>query len=406
MTSTAPARKAGRLQGIVLLLPVTLAVMGVIVLVPVVPQMMAHFAYVPGHEYLIQGGVLTMPALFMALSSPAGGWLADRFGRRRLLILAMVCYAMVGVAPVFIDNLIAIIATRIGVGIFEGIILTTTTILLCDYFGGAQRERWIAAQTAVASIAALPLVLMGGIFGARFGWRGPFYLYTLGLVLLVLVLACTWEPLPSAEAPRSAASITPPDYTIDWRRLSGICLITVFGAILFYAFLTQSALALTRFGVHDPAVAGLATMLGTLGVPVGTIVFPRVARRPVGLLLTVEFGVIAVGYIGMGKSVSLDEFVVMSAVMQFGCGLLLPTLVTWAVRPLPFFSRGRGTGAWQGSFALGQFLSGLVTTWLAQRLGSPTSAFVVLGVLSMIAACLAALLHLRLRGPERAASYS
>ena len=144
----------------------------------------------------------------------------------------MVCYAMVGVAPVFIDNLIAIIATRIGVGIFEGIILTTTTILLCDYFGGAQRERWIAAQTAVASIAALPLVLMGGIFGARFGWRGPFYLYTLGLVLLVLVLACTWEPLPSAEAPRSAASITPPDYTIDWRRLSGICLITVFGAIL------------------------------------------------------------------------------------------------------------------------------------------------------------------------------
>jgi hypothetical protein len=50
--------------------------------------------------------------------------------------------------------------------------------------------------------------------------------------------------------------------------------------------------------------------------------------------------------------------------------------------------------------------SGLVTTWLAQRVGGLTSAFVVLGVLSMIAACLAALLHLRLRGPERAASYS
>jgi len=113
-----------------------------------------------------------------------------------------------------------------------------------------------------------------------------------------------------------------------------------------------------------------------------------------------------VGYIGMGKSVSLNEFVAMSAVMQFGCGLLLPTLVTWAVRPLPFFSRGRGTGAWQGSFALGQFLSGLVTTWLAQRVGGLTSAFVVLGVLSMIAACLAALLHLQLRDPERSASYS
>jgi MFS family permease len=405
MTPIAPLRKAGRLQGIVLLLPVSLAVMGVIVLVPVVPQMMAHFAYVPGHEYLIQGGVLTMPALFMALSSPAGGWLADRFGRRRLLILAMVCYAIVGVAPVFMDNLIAIIATRVGVGIFEGIILTTTTILLCDYFGGAQRERWIAAQTAVASIASLPLVLMGGIFGARFGWRGPFYLYALSLILLLLVLACTWESVPSASVAGSPAANSARDYAIDWGRLLGICLITVFGAILFYAFLTQSALALTRFGVHDPAIAGMATMLGTLGVPVGTIVFPRIARFAVGLLLTVEFGVIAVGYIGMGKSLSLDQFVAMSAVMQFGCGLLLPTLVTWAVRPLPFFSRGRGTGAWQGSFALGQFFSGLVTTWLAQRVGGLSSAFLVLGVLSLIAAVLATLLHLRLRVPARSASY-
>jgi MFS family permease len=293
----------------------------------------------------------------------------------------------------------------VGVGIFEGIILTTTTILLCDYFGGAQRERWIAAQTAVASIASLPLVLLGGIFGGRFGWRGPFYLYSLSLILLLLVLGCTWEPVASASVPGSPAAISPRGDAIDWRRLSGICLITVFGAILFYAFLTQSALALTRFGVHDPAIAGMATMLGTLGVPVGTIVFPRIARFAVGLLLTVEFGVIAVGYIGMGKSVSLDEFVVMSAVMQFGCGLLLPTLVTWAVRPLPFFSRGRGTGAWQGSFALGQFLSGLVTTWVAQRVGGLSSAFLVLGVLSLIAAVLATLLHFRLRVTEQSASY-
>jgi MFS family permease len=405
MTPVAQARVAGRVQGIVLLLPVTLAVMGLIVLVPVVPQMMARFAQVPGHEYLIQGGVLTVPSLFMALSSPAGGWLADRFGRRRLLLFAMVCYAMVGVAPAFVDNLTAIIATRIGVGIFEGIILTTTTILLCDYFGGAQRERWLAAQTAVASVASLPLVFMGGIFGARFGWRGPFYLYAFSLLLLVLVLACTWEPVSSAPAPRSSPSIAPSDYAIDWRRLLGICLITVFGSILFYAFLTQSALALTRFGVNDPAVAGTATMIGTLGVPVGTIVFPRVARFAVGLLLTVEFGLIAVGYIGMGRSISLNEFVAMSAVMQFGCGLLLPTLVTWAVRPLPFAWRGRGTGAWQGSFALGQFLSGLVTTWLAQRVGGLASAFFVLGVLSLIGACLAALLYVRPR-TQHSVSYS
>ena len=405
MTPAPHAREAGRLQGIALLLPITLAVMGVIVLVPVVPQMMAHFAQVPNHDYLIQGGVLTMPALFMALSSPAAGWLADRFGRRRLLLVAMVGYAIVGFAPVLIDNLVAIIGTRIGVGIFEGIILTTTTTLLCDYFGGAQRERWLAAQTAVASIASLPLVLLGGIFGGLFGWRGPFYLYAFSLLLLVVVVACTWEPVPSSPVPSSSAIPAPPDCAIDWRRLCGICLITVFGAILFYAFLTQSALALTSFGVHDPAIAGMATMLGTLGVPVGTLVFPRVARFAAGALLAAEFALVAVGYIGMGKSTSLYEFVVASAVMQFGCGLLLPTLLTWAVRPLSFASRGRGTGAWQGSFALGQFLSGVVTTWLAQRAGGLMSAFLVLGVVSLIGAALATVLHILPRR-QHSASYS
>lgn len=405
MTAVAHAREAGRLQGIVLLLPVTLAVMGVIILVPVVALMMAHFAYVPGHEYLIQGGVLTMPALFMALSSPVGGWLADRLGRRRLLCVAMVGYAIVGVAPVFLDNLSAIIATRIGVGIFEGIILTATTTMLCDYFGDAQRERWLAAQTAVASVASLPLVLLGGIFGAHFGWRGPFYLYAFSLMLLPVVLLCTWEPVPSAAMPKASVGIPSPS-GVDWIRLLGICLITVFGTIFFYAFLTQSALALTAFRVHDPAVAGAATMFGTLGVPLGTIVFPRIARYPVGVLLTGEFAVIALGYLGMGTAVSLNQFVGMAAVMQFGCGLLLPTLLTWAVRPLPFASRGRGTGAWQGSFALGQFLSGLVTTWLAQRLEGLPSAFLALGVLSLVGACLAVFLHLRARAPECSASSS
>src|SRR5258708_7944452 len=97
-------REPGILQGIMLLLPITMAVMGISVLTPVVPLLLAQFKDVPYHDYLVMGGILTMPALCVLLFSPVAGWMADRLGRRGLLVAAMTVYAFVGVAPVFLDN--------------------------------------------------------------------------------------------------------------------------------------------------------------------------------------------------------------------------------------------------------------------------------------------------------------
>src|SRR5277367_4728407 len=134
-------REPGILQGIMLLLPITLSVMGISVLTPVVPLLLEQFKSAPNHEYLVIGGVLTMPAIWVLLFSPVAGWLADRFGRRDLLLVAMVIYAFVGIAPVFLDNLYAIIVSRIFVGICESVVMTVTTTMISDYFKGRARER-------------------------------------------------------------------------------------------------------------------------------------------------------------------------------------------------------------------------------------------------------------------------
>ncbi len=81
----AQPRHPGFLQGILLLLPITLAVMGISVLAPVVPLLLRQFASVPYHEYLVMGGILTMPAIWVLLFSPVAGLMADRFGRRNRL---------------------------------------------------------------------------------------------------------------------------------------------------------------------------------------------------------------------------------------------------------------------------------------------------------------------------------
>jgi MFS family permease len=167
-------RQPGFLQGIMLLLPITMAVMGVSLLTAVVPLMYEHFQSVPNHAYLIQGGVMTMPSIWIVLFSPVAGWLADRFGRRNILLAAMLVYAFVGIAPSFLDSLYAIIASRIGVGICESIVMTVSTTLICDYFSGKSRERWLAGQTAMASLASCLIIPLGGLLASHYGWRGPF----------------------------------------------------------------------------------------------------------------------------------------------------------------------------------------------------------------------------------------
>jgi hypothetical protein len=142
---------------------------------------------------------------------------------------------------------------------------------------------------------------------------------------------------------------------------------------MFYTIQTQSSLALSLLGVHDPARLGLLTAIASLGVPLGTLIFRGLARLPIGVLLCLEFVVSGVGFVWMGKAADPAVFVLAAAVNQIGCGMLLPTLLTWATRGLAFELRGRGNGAWQSTFAVGQFVSGVLVT-APERPRSPSPA--------------------------------
>lgn len=395
-TSSAAPRVPGALQGVILLLPITLAVMGIAVLVPVVPQLMGHFQNVPNYQYLIQGGVLTMPALCVTLFSPLAGWLADRFGRRRILIASMVVYGALGIAPTLLDNLWAIVASRVGVGICEAVVMTVSTTLISDYFEGHAREQWLASQTAVASLSSLALIAIGGLLGSLYGWRGPFGVYLFSVLLAFGIWRFTWEPPAEAEAPTETVTDTR-QVAFPWARMTGICAITLFASVMFYTIQTQSSLALNALGVRNPAQLGLFTALASLGVPLGTFVFRALARLPIGILLAVEFAIIGGGFALMGHATSPRYFALAAAFNALGCGMILPTLLTWASRGLAFEIRGRGNGAWQATFAVGQFLSGMIVTFLGEHVGGLLPAFIALGVANFVAAGLAAIGQLRQR---------
>jgi MFS family permease len=227
--------------------------------------------------------------------------------------------------------------------------------------------------------------------------------YSFSVVLAILVWLLTWEvggargpessPRERSHTSQEAAAALP------WRKLTGICVITLFASVMFYTIQTQSGLALSQLRVRDPAVLGLLTTFASLGVPAGTLLFRSLARLPVGYLLAGEFVLIGLGFAWMGKSTEPHLFVLAAACNQLGCGMVLPTLLTWAARGLQYEVRGRGIGIWTGTFSVGQFLSGVLVTLLASAAGGVLPAFVVLGAMSLVAALLALGAQLYQRAP-------
>src|SRR4051812_25136590 len=92
---------AGRLQLALLLAGSCLGVLGAVLIAPVLPQIKDAFAGTPGVDVLVPI-VLTVPALVIALTAPFAGFVADRVDRKRLLIVAMLAYAVFGTAPLYL----------------------------------------------------------------------------------------------------------------------------------------------------------------------------------------------------------------------------------------------------------------------------------------------------------------
>lgn len=395
-------RQAGTLQGVMLLLPITMAVMGLVVLVPILPGMTEQFRDVPGVAYLIPF-MLTLPALCVALLSPVAGFVVDLVGRRKTLICALVVYALAGMAPLFLNDLMHIIASRFVLGAMEALIVTASTTLIGDYFHGRDREKWLSYQTAVASISSIFLALLGGVLGGL-DWRGPFAAYGVSILFAIGLILWTWEPGKN-DQPAAAAAVTETKARFPWGVILPISLLAVFGGMMFFTMQIQVTSVLAEYyDIRSPGQLGVYTGLAGLAVGAGTLMYQKfTSRTVVSTQLLIAFGFMGVAYVMMNWSPTSTLFTTWLVVNQLGSGMLLPALVVWAMGSLPFEIRGRGTGIFMSAWWLGQPLSAQVVPFLRSQLGGNLpAALQVLGVLCLVAA-LAALAASILRAKDKRA---
>jgi MFS family permease len=364
-----------------------LPILGAVLIAPVLPKMQDHFESVPGAKALVPLA-LTVPALALALLAPFAGVIVDRLGRKRLLIVATVLYALFGTAPLWLDSLGAIIASRALAGVTEAAIMTCCTTLIGDYYSGHQRVKYLALQTMCASASATVFFVVGGAVGAA-GWRVPFWVYAVSLVLAPLMAAALPNPAAVAAADDALAQTetaeAPARRQFPWRQLGGICVLTFFGAMVFYTVPVEMAYLLDDFDVENTGVIGLATAIASAATVAGAIAFARLKRSPDPMLPAV-LALCAVGFGVMFLAGNAPLLVVGAVINCLGTGMLLPALLTSAMSRLAFEDRGRGTGLWTAAFFGGEFVCPLVLLALESAVGSLAGAVGVLGLAAAVVA--------------------
>lgn len=122
------------------------------------------------------------------------GTLADRFGRRRILLIGVVIFALASVLAALAPTGELLIASRIVQGLGGAMILPASLSIINATFRG--RERAIAFAVWGSTIGGMAAVgpLLGGWLTTYFSWRWAFGINVpLGLVILIGVIVFVTE---------------------------------------------------------------------------------------------------------------------------------------------------------------------------------------------------------------------
>ncbi|MGE8050709.1 MFS transporter [Pseudomonas monteilii] len=138
---------------------------------------------------------------FAACLLPAGS-LADRFGRRRMLLLGLALFGIASLACGAAPNLLFLDLARAAKGIGAALLLTSALAAIGNRFHEPQERMrawafWGACMGATITLAPL----LGGVIASTLGWRWIFYInLPLVALLAVMVLRSVEESRDSAAA--------------------------------------------------------------------------------------------------------------------------------------------------------------------------------------------------------------
>jgi DHA1 family multidrug resistance protein-like MFS transporter len=325
-------------------------------------------------QVLWAGAINAGGAAVMAITAPMWGALADRYGRKLMVLRAMVAGSLTIGLMALATSPWQLFVLRLVEGGFTGTVTASTTLAAST----VPRERLGFGlglmQMAVFSGSAVgPLI--GGVLADQIGYRATFVLA--GSLLLVSALLVAFlveerfEPPPRRAGHGETGGET-------WRLLLAPALLGIVVSLfalraasmalqpivpLLVAQLARGSSAVNSLAGLAMGVSGMTSAVASVGL--GRL-SDRIGQRP---LLIASGALAAATFLPLGLTTQVWQVIVLQALFGIASGGMLPTANALVARLTPEGRRGTIYGFTTTASSLGAFVGPLVGTALAAALG-------------------------------------
>ncbi len=241
---------------------------------PTIPAMMREFHTTPS---MTQMG-LSMAMLGMGIGSVLWGSLSDHFGRKPILIISLLIFALSTGVALLSPDITFFVAVRLVQGFGAGGAMVLSTSIPADIFAGRQLGKLMGIVGAINGVAPAAGPLLGGFLADRVGWRGIF------VVLLAIGIGMTiWTTLTNETLPpaRRIAARRLSDYLKSYRTmlLNGRFMIYVvikaLGIALLYAYISSGPFIIQDHYHFSALTFGIIFGANALAIAAGAMLAPR-----------------------------------------------------------------------------------------------------------------------------------
>ena len=299
------------------------------------------------------------------------GPLADRLGRKRVLMAGLLLAAVGSALALVAESLYWLLVARVLQGAGSAVGMVVGRALVQDFFTGPDRTRMMAYVGMTMGLCPPLASVIGGQMHVVLGWRSNFAIL---LFLVTLLLLASWRILPDVRPPHNETTAWWRQARSSYAQLMGQRAFVLYALILAttsataYTYFAGAPIVLKAYGV-GPQSVGWFIMAVPVPYVLGNIMTSRLIHRYgdrrlmfwgqlgtlAGLLL-----MLALALAGVKSPLAL---VVPLAIMGIGHGLLVPPTLSGAVGAIPALA---GTAAaFSGTLqqlcgAAGGYLVGLV----------------------------------------------